>query len=551
MVPDRYESGTQLFIQGEVREVILEGFVKEEMVKGKRTQKRHFFLWCSMGVAMLLLAVLTVAFGLPVSVKKAVVVCELGESVSDEPEAYVTGNPLAMGLTWLDMSAVNTMQAGTYEAWVHHGFQKESFVVLVKDTTPPVLTLKQENIYLQTGVPYGPETFIDYAEDNSGEITFGITLFSGEKAKGDRICCDSMGTQQVTITAQDRYGNETTCSMEVLADAPPEITGYQEYYVAEGNSVTFSTEGILAQDAIDGDLSNRIKIDTADVDVNREGIYEVIYSATDRYGFSTEVTVPVNVMPAEELQELINTHRINRLEQHIVGAYNLYDGGVFEEDNVQQVLEAMEPALVVVTNSVGRGSGFIVKITDTDVIICTNLHVTENRSDHSVIFHNGECVHGVLAGSMDKIDVSFLKVSRENISADLLDTLMTVHIDAGYLDSITDPEDVQVGFRTLETDGSIWRDEEGILVELKEPFTYQAYGEDRLHGNLEYVTQVTAPSFHGASGSAIFDGHGNLIAMASFYYYDADINKRLYYGMTVEDILKGYRQIFGEALNYQ
>lgn len=530
----------------------MDNCVYSNIDKLKKSRKKHLLLWISAILATVtLLGVFLITFVLPVSVKKSVVTYELGSEVSTALEDYVEGNALAMQVTRLDMSEVITDKVGGYEVTVHHGFQEETFSIVIQDTTSPEITLRQEDIYLEVGELYGPETFVENTYDLSGEVEVKITLLIQGAAKGDRICCGSAGTRLVKVTAQDIYGNATTCVLETMADTPPEIIGYKEFYVAEGNNVVFSTENIMALDAVDGDLSEQLELDVSGIDLNNEGIYEVVYSATDRYGFSTEVAVPVHVLSAMEVQELINTHEINRFEQHIVGAYNLYDGGVFEEDNIEQVLEAMEPAIVVVTNSTGRGSGFIVKITDTDVIICTNLHVTDDRKDHTVFFHDGQSAHGVLVGSMEKIDVSFIKVSRDNIPPYLQDTLLTVHIDAGYLDSITDPGSVNVGFRTLETDGTIWQDKDGVLVALKEEFVYQEYGEERLHGNLEYVTQVTAPSFHGASGSAIFDGHGNLIAMVSFYYYSADADRRFYYGMTVEDILRGYKQIFGEDLNYR
>ena len=522
---------------------------------GKKRKKKswavRFVCIGGLMAACLGIFVAVYTFVIPIKIKSEVVTYELGSEVSTLPDDYLTGNALAMQVIRMDMSEVLTGQAGTYEVTVQHGFQKEKFSIVIQDTTAPELILKQEDFYLEVGELYDAEHFVENACDLSGEVELKITLFMKGQATGDRICCGSAGKRLVKITASDCYGNETTCMVEAMADTPPEISGYKEFYVAQGNNVVFSTENITAMDAVDGDLSDELELDISGIDLNTEGIYEVVYSATDRYGFSTEVAVGVNVLSAEEVQDLINTHQINRLEQNIVGAYNLYDGGVFEEDNISYVLEAMEPAMVAITNRNGRGSGFIVKITDTDVIICTNLHVTDDHKDHTVFFHDGRSAHGVLVGSMDKVDISFIKVARENLPGDLQDSLMTVHIDAGYLDSITEPGSVNVGFRTLETDGSVWQDKDGVLVELKEEFSYQEYADPKLHGNTEYVTQVTAPSFHGASGSAILDGHGNLIAMVSFYYYSAAADKRFYYGMTVEDILKGYRQIFGEDLNYR
>lgn len=518
----------------------------------KKTPQNHKWLWGSAILAAVTLLVLFVCtFVLPVTVKDFVVTYELGETVSMDVDAYVEGNPLAMLVTTMDMSNVIPGMVGDYDVEVKHGWQKEVVQIKIVDTTAPDIILKPGSFYLQVGESYSADWFIDETYDESGAVDLKITLDMGPNAGGDKIGCGSVGERRIKITATDNYGNASICLLNAVADTAPEITGCKEYYVAQGSNVVFSTEDIYVYDEADGDLSDELEIDVSGVDVNTTGIYEVIYSATDSYGFTTDEAVKVNVMPADEVQALINNHSINRFDDCIIGAYNLYDGGVYEEDNVAHVLEEMEPAMVVVTNASGRGSGFIVKITDTDIIICTNLHVTKNNGNHTVFFHDGSFATGITVGSMDKVDVSFVRVNLEYVPKELMDTLKTVHIDNGYLESITDPEEVNVGFRTLEQDGSIWQDKEGVLVELKQEFRYQEYAEDYLHGNLHYVTQVTAPSFNGASGSAILDGHGNLIAMVSFYFYDASLNKRFYYGMTVEDILRGYKEIFGEDLNYR
>lgn len=518
----------------------------------KIKRKNHLILWISALLATVTVLVLfLLVFVMPVSVKRSVVTYELGEEVPTDIEHYVTGNPLAMYITKMDISALVPEAVGNYDVEVRHGWQKERFCIEIVDTTAPDIVLKPDTLYLEVSESYSPEWFVENVFDLSGEVELKITLDADASVGGDSICCGSAGERRIKITATDVFGNEAVCLLNTIADTAPEIFGYKEYYVAQGSNVVFSAEDISVYDDVDGDLSHELEIDVSGVDVNTTGIYEVVYSATDSYGFSTQETATVNVMTADEVQDLINSHSINRFDDCIVGAYNLYDGGVYEEDDVARVLEEMEPAMVVVTNASGRGSGFIVKITNTDIIICTNLHVTKDNGKHAVFFHDGSRAVGITVGSMDKVDVSFVKVSLTDIPQELLDTLKTVHIDQSYLNTIIDPETVNVGFRTLEQDGSIWQDKEGVLVELKQEFRYAQYGEDKLHGNLEYVTQVTAPSFHGASGSAILDGHGNLIAMVTFYFYDSGLDKRLYYGMTVDDILKGYKEIFGEDLNYR
>ena len=495
------------------------------------------------------------AFLVPVEIKNPVVYCEYGSSISTSLHDYVVGNDFNTWVTTIDFSEVDETKVGIYDVYVAQGYYKMGFQVVVQDTTAPEVVIKDKDFYLQNGYAYDLAHFVESTYDLSGDVQMDMSVISvPEAVEGNGaeqwIAIYENGKYRIAIAASDIYGNETEALITVIVDTPPEIHNTKEFYIAEGYTVDY-TKDILVKDEADGYITDYI-IDDSAVNLTEAGTYEVVYTATDSYGFTTSVNVPVYVDTRLEIQELINTHQIDRYSQHIAGAYNLYDFGVYAEDNVDFICEALEPAIVVIHQGDSRGSGFIVEINDEEMIICTNLHVTDNAESLLVFCHDGICFLGETVGSMEGIDVSFVTVKRDRDNELYMNDLMTVHIDKGYVDSITNPKSVEVGFRTLNEDGTVWKDKSGYIVEINQSFKYpDVTGIDKKYiKNLKYVTQVTAQLFAGCSGSAIFDGHGNLIGMATMHITPWG-GKTEYYAMTLDDILAGFEQVFGRQLNYQ
>ena len=111
----------------------------------------------------------------------------------------------------------------------------------------------------------------------------------------------------------------------------------QDYYLAVGSEIDY-LDGLTAWDEHDGDLTDKIVVDTSEIHMEEAGEYKVFYSVTDEYGFESTITNTLHVYEKPDLQQLINTHQINRKDQTIIGAYNLYDGFVYDEDNIDFVL---------------------------------------------------------------------------------------------------------------------------------------------------------------------------------------------------------------------
>ena len=520
----------------------------------KLSLKKRIIIFSAIAVAAIALGIFgtfaVLTYFIPVKVAEPKVVYELGETVSKNLDDYVRGNKYALKVTELDFSLLEESKVGTYEVLVTHGFQKETFEIVIEDTTPPEVTVNTDEIYLLNDCGYDIGYFVLDSYDLSGEVEVEITTGLDGDGYGNAVCYKENGAYEVIVCATDANGNVTKCQVPVIVDTAPVLYGTQEYYVACGFELDYEAHNVKAIDEADGDLTADIKIDATNVDLTAAGDYDIIYTATDKYGFSSRITSTVHVLDRLDLQEKVNNKELKRNVDNIIGAYNLYDSGTLATDDINMVLEQFEPAIVVIViPNKSRGSGYIVKITDEEIIICTNRHVTNNKDNLEISFYDGTTVRGETVGSMDGIDVSFVSVKRADLSPEFVETLMTVHINKGYVDCIENGKDVTVGIRTITQDGSVWKkDRTGHIVEMKTtdylPLNYMP----KCYSNLKYVTTITASIYSGSSGSAVFDGYGNLIAMVSYIYTYA--GEKHYCAITLEDILAGYIQFFGEELNY-
>lgn len=473
------------------------------------------------------------------------IVIELGEPVSKDLYDYITGMDWAIKYSNLDLSKVTPDAVGDYEAYLTHSGQKFRYDIIVQDTTPPQLSLKKGNLYLKLEDVYPKDTFVDAAEDISGEVTLSLVAAQGQlHDDAQQVSFAECGTFAVEVVAQDPSGNITRESVDVIVDTPPTIEGMSEYYIAVGNETDY-LQGVTASDTVDGDVTASVEVNLDTLDINTPGAYEIKYTVMDSYGLAAENAAYVNVMEKMDLQEAINTHEINRHEQVIVGAYNLYDAGYYEEDNVKQIREEMEPAFVQISyKSNQHGSGFIIEITDEYVLLCTNQHVVAGYKNVTVYFHEGSAVKGETVGTDKANDIALVKVPMENVSKELLDTLKTVHINKAYWDDLGANEQVSICMRCINSDGTVWRDRDGKLLQKK---------TDTEHDSWKDMSRLNMSLFSGCSGSAILDGHGNLIAMARgrVTYYENGGRKTSNWGVHLPDILSFYEKTMGKEIYYQ
>ncbi len=508
------------------------------MMKEKKIGKKIGII---SGIVAAVLAVLgLLPFAVPLNQVSDSYTVELGSQISEEITDYVTGFTPGIRVSKLDASGVNTRQVGEYDAIVKQGFWTYEYEVLVEDTTAPVLHFFDENIYLKEGETYKVDSFVKEVIDFSNDVTVFVTEGSVANAKDSDICIEKSGVYVLTFLAEDASGNQSVYTLSVTVDTPPSIAGMKNYYVVPGTTLDY-LEFISASDIIDGDVTKNVYVDASDVDLSSVGSYELSYICEDSYGLSSSENVTVNVMESMDIQELINTHKIHRLNEIIVGAYNLYDIGYYEDKTIDEMLEIMHPTTIRITNNSGYGSGFILEISDEEIIIGTCQHVVKKQDTVGIYFFDGTNVVGTVAGTLWNEDIGFVSVKREDVSQELLDQLYTVHINKGYWDDLENEADLAVGVRCINDKGSVWRDKTGKLV-------YKSSHGDMQYRSLYNATRITADLFSGASGSNVFDIYGNTIGVATYVITGGGRYES--YCMTLEMLCDGFEEIFGRKIYY-
>ncbi|MBQ9123076.1 MAG: trypsin-like peptidase domain-containing protein [Lachnospiraceae bacterium] len=469
-------------------------------------------------------------------------VIELGDKFTRDPFDYVEGMEWSVEKSELDFSKVDEQQVGEYQVTLKHGWQEFTYTMTIQDTTPPKLVLQQKDYYLQQGHTYGLDFFFDSYFDLSGEADISLEATQSISKEQNQVSFDKNGLFQIAVTATDPSGNYTVKHAIVLVDTPPVVKGMQEHYLAVGCETDFLA-GITALDELDGDVTSTVLVDASNLDNQTPGDYTVTYRAVDSFGFEGESVATVHILDAVALQDKISSHEIDRYQFNIVGAFNLYDAGYYEADDVDFIQDTLEVAIVRLTRpGKSYGSGFIIRITEEDVIICTNQHVTHADKKLDVSFHDGSCYKGEVVARHYNHDIAFVKVPISDIDAKVFETLRTVHVDEGYWRNLDNSESISICIRTINDKGQVWRDRNGTMLKKKDT-------PEASYRNLTLMTRMDMSVFAGSSGSAVLDGHGRLIGMVTMRVSKG--GKYIsFWAITLEDILDFYEETFQTPVNY-
>lgn len=457
-------------------------------------------------------------------------VCEYGDALSEEIGDYLEGTDWSVHLGELDLSGVDMAHTGTYQAVVYHGWKQFSYQVTIQDTIAPEIRWKEPKVYLAAGAAIRVGDVIEGVSDADPEAQ---AFFLRSNVTLSEICFDNVGEYEVEILARDRAGNETRGSVSVVVDTAPVIAGVHDFYCIPGSTLDYR-ESVTAQDDLDGDLTKEIRVDDSRVDQNRSGRYLLRYVVQDGYGLETVEEALVLVAAPEELQELIGRRQIDYHTDTIIGAPNLYDAGVSQQEDLEETLEYMLPTVVQLYHATGRGgyssgSGYIMEITEDTVYLCSNSHVVEKYEDWDIYFWDGTTVPGRALGTSEIYDVGVVAVALEDVPQELLERLMTVHIDMAYWESL-DEQEIEVALERVDREGGLLHVSKGNLIKIKQEFEWYARRDH---------TEVTVELVHGDSGSALMDGYGNLICMA--YAYSTDPVR--YWCIPLDGILDCYEEI--------
>lgn len=214
---------------------------------------------------------------------------EMGEEMPDVSALVVAGVD-AEYVT--DISLINCGEEGEHTVRIRVAEEDYEVQVIVQDTTGPVLNVQEVMDYAI--IEKKPEDFVTFCEDLSGvEISFKqVPDFS------------YVGEQVVTIVAVDGCGNVTekeTMLIQVADEDAPVFLEGEDFLVYIGETVAYKSKVSVVDNC---EIGFELTVDASAVDLKTEGVYPVVYTATDAAGNTTVKTlnVTVKVYRADEVE---------------------------------------------------------------------------------------------------------------------------------------------------------------------------------------------------------------------------------------------------------
>lgn len=169
-------------------------------------------------------------------------------------------------------------------------FGKKSLPVLVHvvDTTAPVVEPLSEYTcyaYQTKDEEPNPMDFLASVTDATPcDAGFsGSYDFSNEETFDVEIIVSDSADNSTTVTVPCRVINDTT---------PPVISGVEPLSVSQGDTISYTANVTVTDDC---DENPTLEVDTSEVNPDKRGIYNIIYTATDASGNTSTATTTIQV----------------------------------------------------------------------------------------------------------------------------------------------------------------------------------------------------------------------------------------------------------------
>ena len=155
----------------------------------------------------------------------------------------------------------------------------------IASSTQPIINASDRTI--TQGLNYDQMSGVTAKDYKGNDITSSI------KIKSNNVDINKVGTYTITyeVTANNRTSTKSI-KVTVKENAKPVITA-SDIELEENGQLTHNYS---ATDTEDGDLTNKVTIDTSKVNTTKAGIYDCIYSVKDNYNQETKKTVKVYVL---------------------------------------------------------------------------------------------------------------------------------------------------------------------------------------------------------------------------------------------------------------
>ncbi len=195
-------------------------------------------------------------------------------------------------------SNVDINVVGQYEVVYKYGEIEEKLIVHVKDITAPIVVV--HDLTIPVGKIITAEMFIDEITDATN-VTYCIK---------NKVDTTIVGIHDIELVFTDAGDNVTTKRVNLIIEADttgPVITGASIKTVNVGASVDLLS-GYLAVDDADGDVTSSLVTSISKLDTSKVGEIKVVYTAKDRAGNSTSMTVVYKIITNDDRSTMaVNT----------------------------------------------------------------------------------------------------------------------------------------------------------------------------------------------------------------------------------------------------
>ena len=231
-------------------------------------------------------------------------------------------------------SNVNTRIPGVYKViyTATDSGNKTARVESIVTVNPKTVNLNSipvinaNDVVLQLGESFNSLEGVTATDKEDGEIN-NIEVVS------NNVDVNVAGEYQVTYMAKDSNGAISTKTITVIVNEPPQIIAVDKDILLGEKFDELA--GIKATDKEDGDITEKIEVIENNVNINKEGSYQVKYCITDSLGGKTTKTIPVTVKKNIVLAESISID--NKISNLYVGSSKTLSATIDEKADIRDI----------------------------------------------------------------------------------------------------------------------------------------------------------------------------------------------------------------------
>lgn len=275
---------------------------RRQMIRRKKQIARRMLIAVSVLIIFAVILIIKLFFvNDEKSPLKADITLEAGDKLPDISAFLADSEYKPDVIAGLEDAAIMN-KVGDYIITVKKDDKEWKSILHVKDTMPPVVVTKDVTAF--TGKTITPEDFIESIDDKT-DCTKVFVQTPDMSAEGER-------TVKIRITDEGGNAVEKEALLTVNKDEEaPVIEGVGDIVVPVGSTVSYK-KNVTVTDNSGEEIA--LNVDNSNVDLDKEGKYEVTYTATDASGNMATKTVKVIVTSADAPTE----EEVNRLADAIL-----------------------------------------------------------------------------------------------------------------------------------------------------------------------------------------------------------------------------------------